>query len=392
MRRWSAFRRPGVVVKRLSTELPDAYDGSRTGFRPRLSVHDELTRLARPTLLVRLAATDSPAVGSANVANLALARVLGASASSPSERRSCGAHPHRTPAAHRKHVCWRSPAAPWSARRLARRDLLVAFTSRFTPRAGNRDRRDRARVHLRASFVTGPAVRSAAGAHAAIFGRRGATHARHRTAGGRRSARATRSSGAVASRSCSWSSPGCSYDRESASAGRRGVPRRSRADDAIDLDFVKYDDATARRAFFRSVLERSQREPGLQAAALGFTVPAGRAQTDSHAAPRRGRPAPTARRRRPEIRLAAYLPDHRMALLSGRLFSEPDSEQAPPAAVVTCRWPGTTSPTLIPSERVSLDGGRTWVSVVGVVNDVHQYGLRANRPTRCTAVSREPGR
>jgi hypothetical protein len=41
----------------------------------------------------------------------------------------------------------------------------------------------------------------------------------------------------------------------------------------VSLDFVKYNTANARRTFFKSVLDKVEAEPGVQAAALGITVP-----------------------------------------------------------------------------------------------------------------------
>ena len=69
--------------------------------RPRLSVRDELTREARPTLLVLLATTGFVLLlVAANVANLALARVLGRRARARRAHRARrGTRPHRTPTA-----------------------------------------------------------------------------------------------------------------------------------------------------------------------------------------------------------------------------------------------------------------------------------------------------
>jgi hypothetical protein len=68
-----------VVNNRLGTEYPEAYDTAHTGFTASaLSVHDELTRQARPILLVLLATTGFVLLlVAANIANLALARVIG---------------------------------------------------------------------------------------------------------------------------------------------------------------------------------------------------------------------------------------------------------------------------------------------------------------------------
>ena len=68
-----------VVSDRLNREYPADYDAAHTGFHAAAaSVRDELTRDARPTLLILLATTGFVLLlVAANVANLALARVLG---------------------------------------------------------------------------------------------------------------------------------------------------------------------------------------------------------------------------------------------------------------------------------------------------------------------------
>src|SRR5258705_1242771 len=68
-----------VVGSRLTSSYPESYDAARTGFRTvAVSVQDELTKGARPTLLILLATTGFVLLlVAANVANLALARVMG---------------------------------------------------------------------------------------------------------------------------------------------------------------------------------------------------------------------------------------------------------------------------------------------------------------------------
>jgi hypothetical protein len=68
-----------VVTGRLNAAYPDTYEEARTGFRTAaVSVEDELTRGAKPTLLILLATTGFVLLlVAANVANLALARVMG---------------------------------------------------------------------------------------------------------------------------------------------------------------------------------------------------------------------------------------------------------------------------------------------------------------------------
>lgn len=63
-------------------------------------------------------------------------------------------------------------------------------------------------------------------------------------------------------------------------------------------------------------------------------------------------------------------------LVTGRTFTASDGPQAPEVALVNQsmarRYWGTASPL---GARISVDSGRTWVAIVGVVGDVRQYGL-----------------
>ncbi len=147
----------------------------------------------------------------------------------------------------------------------------------------------------------------------------------------------------------------------------------------IDLDFVKYDTYDSRRAFFRSVLEKVSAEPGLESAAFGLTVPLDQVQpfrtgfivegetpTDHHAQPQA------------DFKLAspAYFQTIGMTLVSGRSFTDADNATAPPVAIVNLSMArhvfGDVDPV---GRRVSLDNGKNWWQIVGVVNDTRDYGL-----------------
>src|SRR5262249_58239062 len=69
---------PAGVAKRLASAYPEAYDKTSGVTTDVESLRDELTRGARPTLLMLLATTVIVLViASANVANLTLARMAG---------------------------------------------------------------------------------------------------------------------------------------------------------------------------------------------------------------------------------------------------------------------------------------------------------------------------
>src|SRR5262249_5287195 len=73
---------------------------------------------------------------------------------------------------------------------------------------------------------------------------------------------------------------------------------------------------------------------------------------------------------------ADYFQTIRLPLLKGRLFTEADDAQARQVAVINRtlarhRW-GDEDPL---GKRVSFDEGKNWVTIIGVVGDVRQYGL-----------------
>ena len=152
----------------------------------------------------------------------------------------------------------------------------------------------------------------------------------------------------------------------------------------VSLDFVKYNTPDLRRAFFRSALEKVEAEPGVQAAALGFTVPL------DESTPIRGRflvegEAAGDRTAQPQADLKfaspAYFQTIGMTLLNGRFFTAADTAEAPPVAIINLSMARHYFPDVDAVGRhVSLDAGTTWVTIVGLVNDVRQHGL-ATTPT-----------
>ncbi len=136
-------------------------------------------------------------------------------------------------------------------------------------------------------------------------------------------------------------------------------------------------------AYFKRLLERVSQQPGVAEAAVASTYPLnpagltqrpngisvlieGKPQDDGSAAPRLD-----ARAVSPAYFRAVGLP-----LLRGRGFTEADDLNAPQVSVVNeatarHRW-GAEDPV---GKRVSFDNGQTWVTIVGVVGNVHQYGL-----------------
>jgi putative ABC transport system permease protein len=150
------------VTSRLGAEYPDAYNTGNTGFQTSaLSVHDELTRQARPTLLVLLAVTGFVLLlVSANIANLALARVIGREREL-ALRSALGAGRGRIA----RQLLTESTLLAVTGGALGLlvgwlvRDLLVAFTARFT-RAPRKSRSTASSSHSRSASRCSPACYS----------------------------------------------------------------------------------------------------------------------------------------------------------------------------------------------------------------------------------------
>ena len=136
-------------------------------------------------------------------------------------------------------------------------------------------------------------------------------------------------------------------------------------------------------AYYQRLLERVSRHPNVAEAAISSTYPLnpagitqrpngvsvlieGKPQDDGRAAPRLDGRAVS----------PAYFRAVGVPLLRGRMFTEADDANAPRVSIVNeaaarHRW-GNEDPV---GRRVSFDNGQNWVTVVGVVGNVRQYGL-----------------
>ncbi len=388
--------RPGVSVARASADLaviarrmaaadPAAYKGADgAGFTTvALSVRNELTRRARPTLLVLLAITGFVLMlVCANVANLTLAR-LGGRERELSLRAALG--PGRFRIARQLLTESLLLAAGGGAMGLVSaalvKGLLVAFTARFTPRAGE--------------IALDPAVLAFAAAvtlaTGLLFGLIPAFSRRTELTGGLKDgARSTGGSGARARYALVAAQVAISfvlligagllvrsfihlaevnagYDADHVLTAR------------VNLDWVKYDSAAKRRAVFGQILDRVKAEPGVNASAIAIIFPLDQSTPYKNDFIVEGHPVP-ADRPAPQADFRVISPEYfrtiGMRVLRGRVFTDADRADAPSVAIVNL----TTMRHLFGGEdpvdrRVSFDNGRHWTRVVGLVNDVRQYGL-----------------
>ena len=149
----------------------------------------------------------------------------------------------------------------------------------------------------------------------------------------------------------------------------------------LSLNWTKYQTPQDRAAFFGPLLEKVRAHPGVVSAAVSSDLPLERQgpRSRSFQIEKRqiddGGTSPVL-----DLRWASpgYFRTIGIPLVQGRVFTERDDAQAPPVAIINRSmarnfWQGD-DPT---GERVSLDGGQTWIEIVGVVGDVKEYGPAA---------------
>jgi len=373
-----------VVSARLAASYPKDYDRG-SGYRATaLSVHDELTKTARPTLLALLAVTTFVLVlVCANVANLTLARLVGREREI-ALRTALGAGRGRIARQLLTESLLLSAAGGVLGIAIAyvARSMLVTFTARFTPRANE-------------ITIDGTVLMFALGVSLAtglVVGLIPAAPRRRDVADDLREGaqRSIGGAGARARHVLVAAQVAISFVLlVAAGLMVRSFINLERVDAGfnadhvltmrIGLDWSKYNTFDKRRGYFKPLLERVAAEPGIKSAGLSLTFPLdqttpfnanfvveGRPVAD-------GQPHPQA-----DFRLATsdYFKTIGMQLLRGRSFTESDDDKAPPVAIVNLSMArhffGEDDPV---GRRVSLDNGEHWTTIVGMVNDVRQYGL-----------------
>jgi putative ABC transport system permease protein len=147
----------------------------------------------------------------------------------------------------------------------------------------------------------------------------------------------------------------------------------------LDLNWSRYTSPDLVRQFHERLRSRLEGQPGIAATASTMVFPlagnrrmgfefeiAGRTRSADAALPQGD-----FRSVSPEYFRALGIP-----LITGRVFTEGDDAKAPQVALVNQslgrRYWGTDSPL---GARISTDSGKTWATIVGVVGDVRHYGL-----------------
>lgn len=375
-----------TVAARLQSDHPATYLADSGYTATPLPLADELTREARPTLLILLATTLLVLlIACANVANLTLAR-MSRRERELSLRAALGAGRGRLL---RQLVTEASlPAVAAGAVGLAiawaSLDLLVAFAALFTTRAAEVTIDGRVLAFtLGLSLLTGIAFGSAP----ALTGRRDV-------------ARALKEAGAQ-----STDTPGRRRARGLLTAAQVGAAfvlviatgllltsfyRLQQVDTGLDPanvltaevfpNWSKYTTPESRRRLFTDVLDRLRDRPGLTSAAVanGFPMASEAGQQRRFAIEGRRYERPDLR---PALETRVISPDYfttvGVPLLAGRTFTRLDDAETIPVAVISRsladrHWREGRSPL---EQRITLDDGETWITIVGIVGDVRDNGL-----------------
>lgn len=152
----------------------------------------------------------------------------------------------------------------------------------------------------------------------------------------------------------------------------------------IALDNHEYDSGAKTRAYYRRLLEELEAVPGVASVGAATALPMSPIGPDfDRPVWAEGETPPPGGSARADVRMATpgYFATLGIAVLRGRAFTEEDAPDAPKVVIVNeslarREWPGEDPV----GKRLVIDyshAGTYPYEVVGVVNDVHFYGLRS---------------
>ena len=142
-------------------------------------------------------------------------------------------------------------------------------------------------------------------------------------------------------------------------------------------NFSRYPNAERQLAFYLPLIERLESQPGVVAASVTNAVPLSAIQPIRAPLQIEGINTEADQRPPTDVRTvsARYFDTLGVPLMQGRFFGEADDRTAPNVAIIsraTTRFWDGRDPI---GSRISLDGGQNWATVVGVVGDVRMFGL-----------------
>ena len=380
-----------TVAGRLQRDHPDTYPADSGYTAVTMPLADELTREARPTLLILLATTALVLlIACANVANLTLAR-MSRRERELALRSALGAGRARLLRQLLTESTLLAAAAGAFGLLVAwlTLDLLVAFATLFTTRTTEVAVDGWVLVFtFGLSLLTGLAF----GAAPAV-GRRREPGLALKEAGAqatdtraRRRFRGVLTASQVAAAFMLLVAAGLLltslYRLQQVNAGF-DAERVLTAE--VFPNWSKYTTPESRHRLFGDVLQRLRDRPGLISAAVasGFPMASEVGQQQRFAIEGRTYEDPDLR---PALETRVISPDYfptvGVPLLAGRRFTRLDDAETTPVGVVSRslaerHWRAGESPL---DRRVTLDGGETWITIVGVVGDVREHGLERETP------------
>jgi putative ABC transport system permease protein len=143
-------------------------------------------------------------------------------------------------------------------------------------------------------------------------------------------------------------------------------------------NFSKYPDAQSQLRFYEPVMQRLQAEPGVVSVAVTNAVPLSASAPNSTPFEIQGRKTDDPDKR-PSADVRVITPDYFQTLgipvVEGRAFNDLDRRDAPAVAIINkamVRFWDKGDPV---GSQVSFDNGQTWARVVGIVGDLKAFGL-----------------
>jgi putative ABC transport system permease protein len=373
-----------AICGRFTREHPQNYRPASGFTATALDVRGELTRQARPMLLILMGTTGLVLlIACANVANLTLARVLRRDREL-ALRAAVGAGRGRLIRQLLTESTLLSLAGGVLGLLFATStiDMLTLFVARFTQRTGDIELDPRVLgFTIAISMITGllfgtiPALASRVDLVKSLKqGGRGAAEA-----GGHRRLQGTLIVVQVAVSVVLLIGAGLLlasfYRLQRVDPGYRGD--HVLAAEAFG-NFTKYPTVESQLGFYLPLIDRLEEKPGVVSAAVTNAVPLSGVTPGSTPFQIEGQATdnpdqrPTA-----DVRIASsqFFQTLGIPLVRGRLFGELDHREAPPVAVINqsmMRYWDTQDPI---GSRISVNNGQSWATVVGIVGDVRQFGL-----------------
>jgi len=373
-----------LICRRFTADDKTAYRPGSGFMAATLGVREEMTRNARPMLLILLGTTGLILlIACANVANLTLARLLRRDREL-AVRSALGAGRGRLVRQLLTESTLLSLAggafgllfAAWTV------GLLTTFVERFTPRTGE------VSIDFRVLLFTA-VVSIVSGV---LFGTLPATTSRVDLAGAMKQGGKGSSDGGgrrvqgalivvqVAVSVVLLVGAGLLltsfYRLQSVDPGYKAD--RVMSAELFTSNFAKYPNVEAQLRFYLPLVERLEAQPGVLSAAVTNAVPLRTSQPFTGAFQIEGRVVDDPNKRpQADARIvsAGFFKTLGVPLVRGRAFTDADDRETPKVVVINkamMRYWDASDPI---GSRISFDNGRTWATIVGIVGDVKQFGL-----------------